>query len=104
MKADVEKQLDRMKSIKDNVQQNEIISGVLKEKLSEAQVLLTKLPVELQNRYDYLQTNMNYRQEYENLREKFFEWTRQTSDKLNVTDDGINFDSVDADLDDHIVI
>lgn len=100
----MEKQLERMKTIKENIQSNQAISSVVKEKLSEAQVLLTRLPNELQNRGDYLQTNLNYRVEYENLREKFFEWAHNAGEKLGASENGINFDTVNSDLEDHMVI
>lgn len=93
-----------MKLIKDSIPTTEGVSGILKEKLSEVQVLLTKLPMELKNRYDYLQTHLCYREEYENLREKFFDWNQEASEKVNVTEYGINFDHVDTDLEDHKVI
>lgn len=92
-----------MKAIKESIQQNDGMPTVLKEKLSEAQVLLTRFPIELQNRGDYLQTNVNYRLEYENLREKFFEWARNAGEKLKTTESGINFDNAQMDLEDHVV-
>lgn len=104
LKINVEKHLDRMKLIKDSIPTTEGVSGGLKEKLSEVQVLLTKLPMELKNRYDYLQTHLSYREEYANLREKFFDWSQEASEKVNVAEHGINFDHVDTDLEDHKVI
>lgn len=100
MKTEVSKHLDCLKSIKESMQLLESTSGVMKEKLSEAQVLLTRVPVELQNRYDYLQTNMNHRLEYEHLLEKFFEWTRQSENIVELSEEGYDFDRINAELED----
>lgn len=104
LKEQVEKQLEHMKIVKDDIQGNVATSSVVKEKLSEAQVLLTRLPNELQNRADYLQTNLNYRIEYGSLREKFFEWAHNAGEKLSSNENGINIDTVHSDLEDHMVI
>ena len=92
-----------MKTIRETIQGSDAASSAVKEKLSEAQVLQTRLPIELQNRADYLQTNLNYRVEYENLREKFFEWIHLAGEKLGVNEKEINLDTVQSDLEDHIV-
>ena len=100
LKNDVCSKLESIKSIKENLQQVEGISGVLKEKLSEGQVLLTRIPLELQNRHDYLQTNVNLRRDYENMLEKFFEWIHQAEKVLEVSGEGVDFDHIYAELDD----
>ena len=100
MRAEVFKQLDNIKSIKENIQQVEGISGVLKEKLSEAQVLFTRVPIELQSRYDYLRMNLNYRYEFENLLEKFYEWISQSEKILNIAEEGFDFDHIATELED----
>lgn len=75
----------------------------IKERLSEAQVLLSRIPVELQSRGQYLESNVAYREEYESLHEKFFDWTREGGEKLNQIDGGINLENAKADLEDHKV-
>lgn len=80
------------------MQDCEGIPCTIKERLSEAQVLLSRIPAELQSRDQYLNSNVAYREEYESLREKFFDWTREGDEKLGQIDEKINIENAKADL------
>lgn len=84
--------------MKENMQDCEGIPCAIKERLSEAQVLLSRIPAELQSREQYLNSNIAYREEYESLCEKFFDWTREGGEKLGQIEGKINIENAKADL------
>lgn len=96
--------LEKIKEIKEELRRIESLSGPAKEKVSEGNVLISKLPSELQNRKEYLEAHIDYRIEYENLRTQFFNWSHDAGSKLKLDESGIDFENIYACLDDHKVI
>lgn len=60
------------------------------ECLSEASSFLNTIPKELQDRENYLNTNKEFRLEYEQLKEKFTSWSNEAKQKLKSADENKN--------------
>lgn len=99
----VNEHLDRIRNLKNSVPHEEGMPGSLKEMLSEAVSLLTSLPREMEERGNYLKTNMKLRQEYAALTEKLRNWVREAEVRLESDKDGLDFENILSDLEEHKV-
>ncbi|XP_071454288.1 muscle-specific protein 300 kDa-like [Hetaerina americana] len=100
---DVGQQLDKVRTILESVRHDEGLPGPLTERLSEASVLLTTLPRALEERTAYLKINRQYRQEYGTLSKQLHDWIREAEDRLQKGKDGVDFENVLSDLEEHKV-
>lgn len=82
MKIKIDDHLSRLKTIHSVAQNKNIEDSTMLECLSEASSFLNTIPKELQDREDYLNTNIKYRQEYEQLKDKFISWTNEAKLKI----------------------
>lgn len=70
------------------------------ECLSEASSFLNTIPKELQERKNYLNTNKDYRHEYEQLKEQFTAWINEAKQKLkSIEEDKNNYKNIVLNLD-----
>lgn len=99
----VNEHLDRIRNLKNSVPHEEGMPGSLKEMLSEAVSLLTSLPREMEERGNYLESNMKLRQEYAALTEKLRSWVREAEIRLESDKDGLDFENILSDLEEHKV-
>lgn len=68
--------------IHSTAQNENIEDSTMLERLSEASSFLSTIPKELQDREKYLNTNLDYRLEYEQYKEKFMCWINDAKQKL----------------------
>ncbi|KAF3420921.1 hypothetical protein E2986_09204 [Frieseomelitta varia] len=97
----VNEHLERIRNLKNSVPHEEGMPGSLKEMLSEAVSLLTSLPREMEERGNYLESNMKLRQEYAALTEKLQNWVREAEVRLESDKDGLDFENILSDLEEH---
>jgi hypothetical protein len=101
--SEVEAQLELLRSAQESVRHDEGLPGSLQEQLSEASMLLDLLPRELAERSKYLESNKAYRLEHLGLKEQLQAWVRDAELKMNVGHEGVDFENIIADLEDHKV-
>ncbi|XP_014483634.1 PREDICTED: nesprin-1 isoform X6 [Dinoponera quadriceps] len=99
--ADVNKHLDRIRKLKESVRHEEGMPGSLKEMLSEAVSLLTSLPREMEERGNYLESNMQMRLDYAALTDKLHSWAREAEIRLESNKEGLDFENILSDLEEH---
>ena len=104
MAATVQDCLDRIEKVQNSIKVNEGLPGALLEKISEGNGFLTTLPPELDDRLKYLNNNKQLRIDYQGLKGKFYDWTKNAEKKIQKGSSGVDFDSVQKDLDNHKVI
>jgi len=68
--------------IHSTAQNENIEDSTMLECLSEASSFLNTIPKELQDRYNYLNNNKDYRLEYEQLKDNFLLWLGEAKQKL----------------------
>lgn len=76
--------------IHSTAQNENIEDSTMLECLSEASSFLNTIPKELQDRQNYLDTNKNYRLEYEQYKEQFTLWLTEARQKLKSAEDNKN--------------
>lgn len=101
--ADVNEHLDRIRKLKESVRHEEGMPGSLKEMLSEATSLLTSLPREMEERGNYLESNMQMRLDYASLTDKLNSWAREAEIRLESNKEGLDFENILSDLEEHKV-
>lgn len=101
--ADVNEHLDRIRKLKESVRHEEGMPGSLKEMLSEAVSLLTSLPREMEERGNYLESNMQMRLDYAALTDKLHNWVREAEIRLESNKEGLDFENILSDLEEHKV-
>nr|XP_034172930.1 nesprin-1 isoform X14 [Osmia lignaria] len=97
----VNEHLDRIRNLKNSMPYEEGMPGSLKEMLSEAVSLLSSLPREMEERGNYLESNMKMRQEYAALTDKLRNWVREAEIRLESDKDGLDFENILSDLEEH---
>ncbi|XP_034936487.1 nesprin-1 isoform X11 [Chelonus insularis] len=97
----VNQYLNKIKTLKESVKHEEGMPGSLKEMLSEAVSLLSSLPREMEERENYLETNLQLRLNYNALSEKFYSWIREAEIRLESDKDGLDFENIISDLEEH---
>ncbi|XP_008555407.1 muscle-specific protein 300 kDa isoform X6 [Microplitis demolitor] len=97
----VNEYLDRMRQLKESVKHEEGMPGSLKEMLSEAVSLLSSLPREMEDRETYLDSNLQMRLNYGQLADKFHNWVREAEIRLQSDKDGLDFENIVSDLEEH---
>lgn len=95
--------LDKIRTLKDSVRHEEGIPGSLKEMLSEAMSLLTSLPREMEERGNYIESNLQMRLNYAQLAEKLHHWVKEAKIRLESDKDGLDFENILSDLEEHKV-
>nr|XP_050869210.1 muscle-specific protein 300 kDa [Vespula vulgaris] len=93
--------LDKIRTLKDSVRHEEGMPGSLKEMLSEAMSLLTSLPREMQERGNYIESNLQMRLNYGQLAEKLHHWVKEAKIRLESDKDGLDFENILSDLEEH---
>lgn len=101
--ADVNEHLDRIRKLKESVRHEEGMPGSLKEMLSEAVSLLASLPREMEERGNYLESNMQMRLDYAALTDKLHSWAREAEIRLESNKEGLDFENILSDLEEHKV-
>lgn len=99
----VNEYLDRIRNLKESVNHEDGMPGSLKEMLSEAISLLTSLPTEMEERGSYLQSNLQMRLEYMSLTDKLHRWVKEAEIRLQSDKDGLDFENILNDLEEHKV-
>ncbi|GLH12193.1 Dystrophin, isoform B, partial [Gryllus bimaculatus] len=95
--------LDRIRAVQDSVRHDDGMPGSLLEKLSEANSLLNTLPAELEERGKYLEMNKTLRVEYAALKDRLHNWVRDAEVHLNSNSEGIDFENIVQELEEHKV-
>ncbi|KAK2588097.1 hypothetical protein KPH14_004158 [Odynerus spinipes] len=93
--------LDRIRNLKESVRHEEGMPGSLKEMLSEAMSLLASLPREMEDRGNYIESNLQMRLNYAQLAEKLHSWVREAEIRLESDKDGLDFENILSDLEEH---
>lgn len=101
--ADVNEHLGKIRSLRESVRHEEGMPGSLKEMLSEAVSLLASLPREMDERGNYLESNMQMRLDYAALTDKLHSWAREAEIRLDGNKDGLDFENILSDLEEHKV-
>lgn len=102
--SSVEEHLDKIRALRESVRHEESMPGSLKEMLSEATSLLSSLPREMEDRGNYLENNLHMRLDYNVLYEKLHSWVREADIRLQSDKDGLDFENILSDLEEHKVI
>ncbi|XP_076667923.1 muscle-specific protein 300 kDa isoform X16 [Andrena cerasifolii] len=97
----VNEHLDRIRNLKNSIPYEEGMPGSLKEMLSEAVSMLSSLPREMEERGNYLESNMKFRLEYAALTDKLRSWVREAEIRLESDKDGLDFENILSDLEEH---
>lgn len=97
----VNKQLDKIRKLKESIKHDDGMPSSLQEMLSEANSLLSTLPRELEERGKYLHDNRQYRLDYAALNSKLNTWVKEANNKLAVGKDGVDFENIITDLEEH---
>jgi nesprin-1 len=95
--------LERIRALKESIKHEDGMPGSLKEMLSEATSLLSSLPREMEERENYLDGNMQMRVDYAVLMEKLHNWVREAEIRLESDKEGLDFQNILADLEEHKV-
>ena len=101
--TDVNEYLDRIRNLKESLRHEEGMPGSLKEMLSEAISLLTSLPREMEERGNYFESNMQMRLDYAALTNKLHSWAREAEIRLESNKEGLDFENIFSDLEEHKV-
>ena len=101
--ACVDEYLDKIREIKESVRHEEGMPGSLREMLSEAVSLLSSLPREMEDRGSYLDNNLQMRVDYNVLSDKLHGWVREADIRLQSDKDGLDFENILSDLEEHKV-
>lgn len=97
----VNKQLDKIRKLKESIKHDDGMPSSLQEMLSEANSLLSTLPRELEERGKYLHDNRQYRLDYAALNSKLNTWVKEANNRLAVGKDGVDFENIITDLEEH---
>lgn len=103
LSAGVHAHLDEVRAVLDAAHPEDSLPGPLRERLSEASMLLNTLPAELSERAAYLQSNAKLRREHTALKDKLHAWVREAKSRLDKDRDGVDFRNVVSDLEMHKV-
>lgn len=95
--------LDKIRDLKESIKHEDGMPGSLKEMFSEAVSLLTSLPREMDERNTYLINNKQMRVDYAVLTEKLRNWVREAEIRLESDKDGLDFENILSDLEEHKV-
>lgn len=103
LSAGVMAHLDEVRGVMDAARPEDALPGPLRERLSEASMLLNTLPGELAERAAYLQSNATLRREHQALKDKLHAWVREARTRLDRDANGVDFRNVVSDLEMHKV-
>ncbi|KAF4514136.1 UNVERIFIED_CONTAM: hypothetical protein B566_EDAN019191, partial [Ephemera danica] len=98
---DVEAQLELLRGAQASLRHDEGLPASLQEQLSEASMLLELLPRELAERSKYLESNKVYRLEHQALKKQLHDWVCDAESKMNIGHEGVDFENVVANLEEH---
>lgn len=98
---DIEEQLKKIRNIKERAKSETGLPYILQERLSEAKMILSTFPLELESRLKYLQDEKMLRLDYEDFVSKINDWIEKARQRI-VDIDSIDFDNVQSDLEDHL--
>ncbi|XP_032455805.1 nesprin-1 isoform X11 [Nasonia vitripennis] len=97
----VNEYLDKIRELKESVKHEDGMPGSLKEMFSEAMSLLSSLPREMEERENYLESNMQMRVDYAALTEKLRNWVHEAEIRLESDKEGLDFENILSDLEEH---
>ncbi|KAK3930234.1 Nesprin-1 [Frankliniella fusca] len=103
LSAGVLAHLDEVRGVLDAARPEDALPGSLRERLSEASLLLNTLPNELAERAAYLQSNAALRREHQALKDRLHAWVREARARLDRDAHGVDFRNVVSDLEMHKV-
>ncbi|XP_052120036.1 muscle-specific protein 300 kDa isoform X1 [Frankliniella occidentalis] len=103
LSAGVLAHLDEVRSVMDAARPEDSLPGSLRERLSEASLLLNTLLNELAERAAYLQSNATLRREHQALKDKLHAWVKEARGRLDRDAHGVDFRNVVSDLEMHKV-
>lgn len=101
--TEVNTYLDKIRVLKESVRHEEGMPGSLKEMLSEAVSLLTSLPREMEERKNYLESNIQMRLDYAKITDKLHNWVHEAEIRLESNKEGLDFENILSDLEEHKV-
>ena len=94
--------VDRIKVINDQARKEEELPPRIFEMLSTASALCQELPRDLADRHTYLDTQKNYRLQYDSLVERLNNWVEEAQVKLRPSGDaGFDFENLSVNLEEH---
>lgn len=98
---DIEEQLKKIRNIQERAKSETGLPYILQERLSEAKMILSTYPLELESRLKYLQDEKMLRLDYEDFVSKINDWINKARKRI-VDIDCVDFDNVQSDLEDHL--
>ena len=98
---DIEEQLKKIRTIHEKAKSETGLPYFLQERLSEAKMILSTFPLELDSRLKYLQDEKMLRLDYEDFVSKINDWIGKAHKRI-VDIDCVDFDNVQGDLEDHL--
>lgn len=102
--ADVSQKLQQISAIEELLRPEEVgLPPTLVEKLSETRLLLKTLPLELQDRNLYLESNKALRTQYEECVAGIETWIKEANKRLLSSDGGLDMENIFANISAHKV-
>lgn len=98
---DIEEQLKKIADIQERAKQESGLPYILQERLSEANMVVATFPLELESRLKYLKDAKILRLDYEDFTTKISDWITEARKRI-VDADGIDYENVRSDLEDHL--
>ncbi|KAK3865215.1 hypothetical protein Pcinc_029165 [Petrolisthes cinctipes] len=99
--GDIEDQLKKIRDIQDRAKSEVGLPYILQERLSEAKMISSTFPLELESRLKYLEDAKMLRLDYEDFITKIRDWMKAARKRI-IDVDSIDFEDVRSDLEDHI--
>ncbi|KAF2357498.1 Spectrin repeat [Trinorchestia longiramus] len=102
LSQDIKNQLEKVKSILAMAKKETGLPYILQERISEANMVLSTYPLELDSRLKYLNDAKMLRVDYEEFSTKISDWVTNAKSRLE-SGDATDFESLSSELDDHYV-
>lgn len=100
LSLDITDQLEIVKNVIAKVKRESGIPYILQERISEANMVLSTYPLELDSRLKYLTNAKMLREDYEDFSSKIGDWNEKAKSRLEISKQ-VNYDSISSDLEDH---
>lgn len=99
--TDIEEQLKKIRSIQERAKSESGLPYILQERLSEANMILATFPLELESRLKYLKDAKMLRLDYDDFTSKINDWISEAEKRI-VDVDGVDYENVRSELEDHL--
>ena len=98
--ADIQEQLTVVKKVIDKAKYESGLPYILQERISEANMVVSTYPLELDSRLKYLTDAKMLREDYQEFSTKISDWINDAKSRLSEKD-GVDYENIATDLEDH---